>query len=133
MPLHTKVISCHNPQFDMSFTSATTPSKVSSIIQKLRTRVRLVPFLILFLLKVVCSLVVLNFYMATHISTVMQQQNNKIDSSFSMMYPKGGYIVDVTTLNNTQDTKNSKIPNTQTPTNDIENERMIFLASESQH
>ena len=55
----------------------------------------------------------------------MQQQYNKIDSSFSMMYPKGGYIVDDTTRNNTQDTKNSKIPNTQTPTNDIENERMI--------
>ena len=98
---------------------------VSSIIQKLRTRARLVPFLILFLLKALCSLVVLNFYMATHISTVMQQQYNKIDSSFSMMYPKGGYIVDDTTRNNTQDTKNSKIPNTQTPTNDIENERMI--------
>lgn len=43
-----------------------------------------------------------------------------------MMYPKGGYDVDVTTRNNTQDIKNSKIPNTQTPTNnDIENERMI--------
>ena len=53
------------------------------------------------------------------------QQQSKLGSSLSMMYPKGGYDVDVTTRNNTQDTKNSKIPNTQTPTNGIENERMI--------
>ncbi|KAL7435195.1 hypothetical protein ACHAXH_002553 [Discostella pseudostelligera] len=116
-------------------TSASNKNILVASIKRWRSKVRLVIFLKLFLLKALCSLVALNFYMATQISTVHEQSENGWLSMMKMMDLKGGHV-DKVVHNNTQDSNNSneqrrvntKILNQST--NNIENDRMITPTSQ---